>query len=98
MKVSSRGVWIAPWRGPNDELVLFAQDSKAHLVTDPVTIPHGADRVAIADGLWDLLTWAEPEPDLVVGRPPRFRYLPRSRRLRRPRLEVSGGNGRTPSA
>lgn len=57
-----RGVYVAPWCGPQGELVLLAITSAGRLACDPLMIPHGADRVAAADALWDALEEADPDP------------------------------------
>jgi hypothetical protein len=52
----SRGVWVAPWVGPNDEMVLLAITSDGKLATaNPVVIPNGASRIDVSDQLWQLL-------------------------------------------
>ena len=79
---SHRGVWIAPWQGPNGELVLFAMGSHNRLVTDPMVVPAGSDHVAAADMLWDLIDEVDTQHPSFIGRPPRFRRVRRSR-LRR---------------
>lgn len=83
-----RGVWIAPWRGKNNEFVLYAMDSRGRLVSEPVTIPVGGDHVAVADGLWDLLDAAEPEFSGIMGSRPTFTLLDRPRRFRRLRMNL----------
>ncbi len=75
---SHRGVWIAPWRGTKGELVLFAIDSHDQLVTAPLTIPIGSDRIAAADMLWDLIDEIDPQQPSFIGRAPRFRRLRRT--------------------
>lgn len=82
MPASHRGVWKAPWYGPNDEIVLYAVDSKNHLVSDPITVPKGGDHVEVADGLWDLLKASEPERGFTMGQAPKSLRLHRSGRLR----------------
>lgn len=56
-----RGVYIAPWMGPNDELVLMALTTRRHLACDPVTVPAGASRLGAADKLWRVLDEVDPE-------------------------------------
>ena len=78
-----RGVWKAPWRGPNGELVLFAMDSKKRLADGPLTVSHQADHVKAADGMWELLDRVDPQPgDSFMGSPPKMYRLPRSARFR----------------
>lgn len=60
----TRGVYVAPWMGPDGELVLLAITSTARLACEPITVPHGADRVLAADLAWGALEVADPLPDL----------------------------------
>ena len=69
--LTSRGVWIAPWVGPGDELVVLVIDHQSRLVTDPVLIPKGADHVGIADELWALLEYTDISAPGVISQPPR---------------------------
>lgn len=57
-----KGVYVAPWMGPDGELVLLAITATRRLAVPPLTIAHGADRVAASDELWDALDQAEPDP------------------------------------
>lgn len=61
-----RGVWVAPWMGPNGEFVLIAIDRHHRIVGDPVTVPAGANHVQMADELWERLDAADPMPMLKV--------------------------------
>lgn len=54
-----RGVWAAPWIGPNGEVVLLGVTNERKLALDPVTVPDGASRVAAADRIWDAIEDAE---------------------------------------
>ncbi len=78
---TKRGVWKAPWRGPNDEVVLLAIDADGRLVTDPVTIPIGADHEDVAFCLWQLLDEVDSENSGVIGRAPRMRLFPPAARF-----------------
>ena len=80
--LSSRGVWIAPWVGPGDELVVLVIDHQRRLVTDPVLIPKGADHVGIADELWALLENTDTSAPGVIGHPPRSVAVVRPKRLK----------------
>lgn len=61
--LAERGVWVAPWMGPDDEVVLLAVTSRGRLATDaPVVIPNGASRIDACDRLWDILEAADPDP------------------------------------
>ncbi len=75
-----RGVWTAPWSGPNGELVLYAMDSRTHLVAPPFAVSADNDHVAAADKLWDLIDERDPQQPSFVGRAPRFRFVPRRAR------------------
>jgi hypothetical protein len=61
-----RGVWQAPWLGPDGELVLIAITRSHALHGGPVVVPHGASRVDAADRLWALLERDDPIPKLRV--------------------------------
>ncbi len=77
---TNRGVWLAPWTGAAGELVVFVMMSNKQLVTgQPITIPHGADRIALSEELWALLEKADPEASSLPARPPRFGRLARER-------------------
>src|SRR4051812_13197393 len=54
-KALARGVWQAPWFGPDGQRVLLAVTSRGTLAEDPVVLPHGASLVAAADRLDALL-------------------------------------------
>lgn len=55
-----RGVWKAPWAGPNGELVFIVVDSKHRLVGEPVLVPHGSHSMRLADEMWARLEAADP--------------------------------------
>lgn len=61
-----RGVWVAPWIGPNGEFVLIAITRERKLACEPRVIPVGANHVAAGDELWDLLEAADPIPKLQI--------------------------------
>ncbi len=59
-----RGVFVAPWSGRNNELVLLAVTAGRQLLGSTfVTIPNGADRAAAAERLWARLDEADPITD-----------------------------------
>ena len=90
----NRGVWVAPWTGPNGETVVYAIDSTNRLLASPVVIPHGTDHVALADRLWQELDRQDPVTDSPAFAPPRSLFLPRSRlRAKRLGLTVIDGAG-----
>ena len=60
-QLADRGVWIAPWIGPQGEVVLVAVTSAHRLAAAPVTVPAGADRIAAAEALWDHLEAVDPD-------------------------------------
>ena len=76
--MSYRGVWVAPWVGPEGELVVYAIQRNRQLATEPLTIPHGANRLAIVDSLYELLDVVDPPADSTLpSKPPRFGLLAR---------------------
>lgn len=72
---SNRGVWNAPWTGPNGELVLIALESRGRLIDGPVAVPRGVDHVTVADTLWELLDTVDPLAMVRLGSAPRFGRL-----------------------
>jgi len=60
-QVLPRGVYVAPWMGPDGELVLLAITSSQRLAAPPLTVPHGADRLAASDALWEALEREDPD-------------------------------------
>lgn len=81
--LAHRGVWIAPWTGPHGELVLFSLNHRNQLVHAPEIVPHGADRVAAQDALWEELDLVDPVTTGAL-RAPSFRRAARSGREMRP--------------
>lgn len=81
--MNHRGVWKAPWHGPRGELVLFALSGANRLVIEPVTVPWGADHVAICDEMWHVLDAADPLGARTTAMPPRFGFISHSRARRR---------------
>ncbi len=65
-KPVGRGVWIAPWVGPNGETVLLAITRFRKLVGEPVTIPNGTSHHVACDALWAQLDQEDPTPKLAV--------------------------------
>ncbi len=56
-----RGVWKACWQGPRGEIVLLAVRSDHKLFAgQPHLIELGADHIAAADTLWELLDACDP--------------------------------------
>ena len=76
---SHRGVWIAEFHGPDGELFVYSIDSRNHPVQLPVMIPHGADRIAYTDALWEELDVVDPCPTGLRTTPPRPTFITRSR-------------------
>lgn len=56
-----RGVWKAPWMGPNGEMVLLAVTACHALACPPVTIPRGSDHTLAVDQLWAHLEATDPD-------------------------------------
>lgn len=63
-----RGVWKAPWMGPQGEMVLLAVAGSHRLVGEPKLLPRGCDFIAAHDQMWDLLD--EGDPSAFEGPPP----------------------------
>ncbi|MFI5228497.1 MAG: hypothetical protein ACHQWU_05485 [Gemmatimonadales bacterium] len=59
-KPLTRGVYIAPWLGPDGETILVAIDSKRRLIAEPTVVAAGASQVLAGDALWDRLEAADP--------------------------------------
>jgi hypothetical protein len=59
-----RGVYVAPWLGDDDELVLMGITTKGRLVCAPVVVPNGASRLAASDAIWEVLDELDPIPRL----------------------------------
>lgn len=58
-------VFVAPWVGPNDEIVLIARDSRRRIVGEPYAVPRGADHIAASDAMWDRVIRAERKARLI---------------------------------
>lgn len=54
-----RGIWQAPWFGPNGEMVLLAI-TRAHGKLSEVIVPHGASRTETADRMLAELNAVDP--------------------------------------
>jgi hypothetical protein len=61
-----RGVWVAPWRGPNDEIVLLAVSRWHRLLGAPRIVPAGANHVQASDDLWARVERDDPIPSLHI--------------------------------
>jgi hypothetical protein len=57
----ARGVYLAPWVGPNGEVVLIALRTDGRLACEPVTVPDGRSRLEANERLWNLLDARDPE-------------------------------------
>lgn len=57
-----RGVWLAPWLGPSDEMILVAVDGTGRMVAWSAVRQGAGDQVAVADGLWAILEAVDPAP------------------------------------
>lgn len=60
-----RGVWVAPWMGPNGETILVAVKRDDRLVAERM-LSFGDDHVQASDELWRALERADPCPVLRV--------------------------------
>lgn len=65
VKPYDRGIWPAPWLGPNGELVLLAITRTHHLNGSPVIVPHGGSRIKIAGDMLAQLDRDDPSLELV---------------------------------
>jgi hypothetical protein len=63
---AGRGVYVAPWMGPDGEIVLLAISRERRLVGEPFTVPIGGNHVAAGEALWERLDIADPIPDLKI--------------------------------
>ena len=61
-----RGVWMAPWVGPNGETILVAVTRERKLAGDPVLVPLGGNHVNAGDELWARLDEDDPMPNLKL--------------------------------
>lgn len=61
-----RGVYLAPWQGPNGEIVLLAITHKRALACPPRMIPAGASHILAGDEMWELLERDDAVPNLKV--------------------------------
>ena len=60
-----RGVWLAPWRGPNGEMILVAVTRDGRRIDERVLRPQDG-HVQAADELWEMLERVDPMPALQV--------------------------------
>lgn len=60
-----RGVWVAPWMGPNGETILVAVRRDDRKVSERM-LAFGDDHVQASEDLWDELERADPQPALKV--------------------------------
>jgi hypothetical protein len=61
-----RGVWVAPWMGPDGELILVARKRDNREACPPVYVQPGQNSVEIADSLWDVLDLKDPEVRAIL--------------------------------
>lgn len=61
-----RGVFFAPWLGPNGETVLFAVRRNGTLLDQPTEIPARQNPAIALDELWERLDRDDPVPGLRV--------------------------------
>ncbi len=60
-----RGVWIAQWVGPNDELILVATDRNSRRLAERM-LAMGDDHLQASDDLWAIVEREDPERMLKV--------------------------------
>ncbi len=65
-KPYGRGVWIAPWMGPNGEMILVGLNRHDRQIGDPLMIPLGGNHLAASDELWKRVDRDDPMPQLRV--------------------------------
>lgn len=56
-----RGVWLAPWQGPNGEMILVAVSGQRRRIAEH-EVPIGANHVDAAERLLDRLDLEDPDP------------------------------------
>ncbi len=61
-----RGVWMAPWLGPNGEIILAAVDRNHRRIGDEIMVPLGGNHLAASDELWDRVDRHDPIPNLKL--------------------------------
>lgn len=62
-----RGVWKAPWQGPDGEIVLLAITSHHRLLVPPSVIAFGRDHIGASDVLWEQLDAQDPVDDASLA-------------------------------
>lgn len=60
-KLLERGVWKAPWMGPEGEMVLLVVTAGHRLLIQPSMLALGSDYIATYDALWELLDARDPQ-------------------------------------
>jgi hypothetical protein len=60
LRLLERGVWIAPWLGPADELVLLTITSERRLLIPPTVLTNGGSHLVAYDTLWEMLDVRDP--------------------------------------
>lgn len=64
-EMASRGIWQAPWFGPDGELILVSV-TRARRRLREVVVPHGASRIEAAESLLAELEREDPVPLMRV--------------------------------
>jgi hypothetical protein len=67
MSAFGRGVWLAPWVGPNGEAVFVAVTRERKLAGEPLLVPRGANHMRASDELWARLDADDPIPSLTLA-------------------------------
>jgi hypothetical protein len=94
-----RGVWIAPYKGRNGEMILVALDRKERRLEERL-VAFGDDHMKAADDLWQVVDREDPMPTLRLIsprpgralRPPEVSEDPSSLPHRRRRAEGAAGD------
>jgi hypothetical protein len=66
MQSYGRGVWIAPWLGPNGETILVALNRHERQLGEQMMISPGSNSLAASDELWARVERDDPVPQLRV--------------------------------
>lgn len=62
--MAERGVWIAPWLGPDGETILVAVDQHHRRIGSECRVAAGASHVLAADEMWERVERDDPIPRL----------------------------------
>lgn len=63
-----RGVYVAPYLGPNGETVLLAITARQRLAAEPLFLVTADREAEMSDSLWRLLDQRDPRPTGAASR------------------------------